>query len=99
MARVVWDHQVLDRIVEEVQREASGRLAGDASERAKDHAPVLSGEYRDGITHAVAEDAAGPYGRVIGTHWTSHFIENGTPTSPPFAPLRNGCASIGLRVF
>lgn len=94
---MIWDRRVLDGIVEGVQREVGGELARRASERAKDVAPILTGEFRDGITHDVATDARGPYGRVIGSHWTSHFHEFGTPTMSPSAPLRNGVELIGLR--
>lgn len=95
MVRVDWNRSVIDDVVERAQRKVATELSDEGAERAKDLAPILSGDYRSGIESDQTE--GGTVGRIIGTHWSSHFIENGTPTNPPFAPLRNALAALGLR--
>ena len=63
---------------------------------AKQQAPVDTGEYAAGIR--VTKRARGGKGQVGATHWTSHFIEDGTggPTpTPEFAPMGKTAAHFG----
>lgn len=96
MTRVEWNRAALDRFIDDVGREVVGEAARRGADRARGFAPVLSGDYVAGIDHRVDVDTQGPVGRVIGGHWSSHFVEFGTPTVAAYAPLRNGVESLGL---
>jgi hypothetical protein len=68
--------------------------AKGAEENAKALAPVREGDYRDGIEVVVE----GSEVALVGTYWTSHFLEFGTVDTPAFAPLRRGVRAAGLRL-
>lgn len=70
-----------------------------SANRAKELAPVLSGDYRNGIE--AAGPGIGPHGtmvaRVIGKDFKSGWIEFGTSRIGAQACLRRGCEAIGLK--
>lgn len=73
-------------------------LAEAGAHGARQVAPFETGEYRDSIQPVVGVDAAGPFGRVLSDDWKAHMIELGSKNNPPFAPLRRGVESTGLRI-
>lgn len=67
--------------------------AGKAAAYAKSFAPVRTGAYRDSIGVVVQ-------GRKVylsAKDWKANFIEFGTATITPSAPLRRGARAAGLR--
>lgn len=59
----------------------------------RDASPVLTGEYAASIK--VTQDARLGKGAVSATSWKAHLIEDGTPTSPEFAPAGKTAAHFG----
>lgn len=55
--------------------------------------PVRTGEYAASIK--VTQDAKFGKGEVAATSWKAHLIEDGTPTSPEFAPAGKTAAHFG----
>jgi len=69
-----------------------------AAGRAKDFAPVDSGDYRDSIVGESVDVGGRWIGRVWAKDWKSGWIEFGTVREQAHATLRRGCEAVGLRV-
>lgn len=72
--------------------------AEETAKIAKSIAPVLSGDYRDGIQADSGFEHGRATGRVNGMDFKSHWIEFGTQFQPAFAVLRRAAESYGLKV-
>ena len=78
--------------------ETLGAKADEGAEACRSIAPVLTGDYRDGIVGESGLVKGMAAGRVNAHDFKSHWIEFGTTDTPTFAVLRRGLESIGLRV-
>lgn len=94
----ISDAQIEAAIAADAQVDAglNAKMEDEMVPYAKQQAPVDTGEYAAGIK--VTKRARGGKGQFGATHWTSHFIEDGTggttPT-PEFAPIGKTAAHFG----
>lgn len=65
-----------------------------AIDLAKNFAPVDQGNYRDGLRVIVDDDGVW----LVGTYFTSLWIEYGSATVTASSPLRRGALGAGLRL-
>lgn len=75
-----------------------GIRAEAGAEKARQIAPVDTGDYRNGITGQAGIDNFTAIGRISAADWKSGFIEFGTYKWPAHATLRLGAEASGLRV-
>lgn len=99
-ATFVWIPGWPQRLIREPQAiEVLGLMAHDAERSIDESIPVVTGSYKRHFDLALSTEVAptdAAVQLVIGEpRW--HIIEHGSVKSPPYAPIRRGVESAGLR--
>ncbi len=86
----ISDSEIMDSIAadSEVDAALNEKMQDEMVPYARSQAPVDSGEYAAGIR--VTKPARGGKGQIGATHWTSHFIEDGTKADAKGSKSRFG---------
>lgn len=73
-------------------------VANGVVDSAKNLAPELSGDYKEGIDMESGVEGKTAIARVNANDFKSHWVEFGTSDTPTFAPLRKAAEEQGLEV-
>lgn len=99
-ATIAWFPGWSQRVIHEPRAiEVLGLVTHDAQQAIDESQPVVTGSYKRHFDLALSTevDVAGAAVHLVIGEPRWHIIEHGSVNNPPYAPIRRGVESAGLR--